>query len=58
MNTKIAVEQQTKSLSEYIDYYEICNRAEDKSPKTVSWYTANLKSFHQYLERRHLPDTG
>ena len=37
MNTKIAVEQEAKSLSECIGYYEICNRAEDKSPKTVTW---------------------
>jgi len=57
MNTQIAVEQEAKSLSEFIDYYEICNRAEDKSPKTVAWYSANLRSFHNYLKSRHLPDT-
>jgi site-specific recombinase XerD len=57
MNTQISVEQEVKSLSEFIDYYEICNRAEDKSPKTVAWYSANLKSFHNYLKSRHLPDT-
>ena len=57
MNTQILVEQEAKSLSEFIEYYEICNRAEDKSPKTVVWYSANLKSFHNYLKSRHLPDT-
>lgn len=49
--------QKAKSLSEFIDYYEICNKAEDKSPKTVTWYSANLKSFHNYLKSRHLPNT-
>jgi len=57
MNTQITVEEKAKSLSEFIDYYEICNRAENKSPKTVAWYSANLKSFHNYLKSRHLPDT-
>jgi site-specific recombinase XerD len=57
MNTQVTVQQEVKSLSEFIDYYEICNRAEDKSPKTVNWYTANLNSFHNYLKSRHLPDT-
>ena len=57
MNTQIAVQQEAKSLSEFIDYYEICNRAEDKSPKTVAWHSANLKSFHNYLKSRHLPGT-
>ena len=57
MNTQIKVEQEAKNLSEFIDYYDICNRAEDKSPKTVDWYNANLKCFHNYLKIRHLPDT-
>ena len=57
MNTQESIEQKIKSLSEYIEYYEICNRAESKSPKTISWYSANLKSFHNYLISRHLPDT-
>jgi len=57
MNAQLYLEQEAKSLSEFIDYYEICNRAEDKSLKTVSWYSANLKSFHNYLKTRHLPDT-
>jgi integrase/recombinase XerC/integrase/recombinase XerD len=43
-------------LVELIDYYEICNRAEGKSPKTLSWYSANLRSFNLYLRSRHIPD--
>jgi site-specific recombinase XerD len=57
MNTQVSLEEKSRSPSEFIDYYEICNRAEDKSPKTVSWYSANLKSFHNYLKSSHLPDT-
>ena len=57
MNTQVPLEQKAKSLSEYIDYYEICNRAEDKSPKTVVWYSANLRTFYSYLKSHHLPDT-
>jgi len=57
MNTQGTIQQEAKSFREFIDYYEICNRAEDKSAKTVAWYSANLKSFHNYLKIRHLPDT-
>ncbi len=57
MKIEIALEEKAKGLLEFIDYYKICNKAEDKSPKTISWYNANLKSFHNYLQSRHLPDT-
>jgi site-specific recombinase XerD len=57
MNTQASIDQEPKSLLELIDYYEICNKAEDKSPKTVAWYSANLKSFHHYLKSHHLLDT-
>jgi site-specific recombinase XerD len=57
MNTQVSLEKESKGLLEFIDYYEVCNRAEDKSFKTVAWYTANLKSFHNYLKNRCLPDT-
>ena len=46
-----------KRLSELIDYYEICNRAEGKSNRTIEWYSANLQRFHNYLKSRHLPDS-
>jgi site-specific recombinase XerD len=52
------IDQETsKRLSECIDYYEVCNRAEGKSPKTISWYSANLKSFRNYLKNRHVSDS-
>ena len=35
----------TLSLEELIDLYEVSNRAEGMSPKTICWYTANLKAF-------------
>ena len=57
MNTHNYNHETTKKLSECIDYYEICNRAEGKSPKTINWYTANLKSFRNYLKSRHLSDS-
>jgi site-specific recombinase XerD len=43
-------------LAELMDYYEVCNRAEGKSPKTISWYSANLRYFHSYLKSRHISD--
>ena len=49
MNTQASVQQGKKNLSEFIDYYEICNRAEDKSPKTVAWYSDILGLFAGYL---------
>jgi site-specific recombinase XerD len=49
--------EKTYKLSELIEYYEVCNRAEGKSLKTISWYSANLKIFHNYLKNRHLPDS-
>jgi len=49
--------EKSKKLSECIAYYEVCNRAEGKSPKTIDWYSANLNMFHRYLHDRHLPDS-
>jgi len=57
MSTNVINQETVKKLSEFIDYYEICNRAEGKSTKTISWYSANLKSFRNYLKNRHLPDS-
>jgi site-specific recombinase XerD len=48
--------EKTHKLNELIEYYEVCNRAEGKSPKTISWYSANLKNFRNYLKNWHLPD--
>ena len=45
------------TIDKLIGLYERSNQAEGKSLKTVTWYSANLKSFHSYLKSRHLPDT-
>jgi site-specific recombinase XerD len=47
--------EQTKTLTELIGYYEICNRAEGKSERTIEWYSANLRRFLTYIKNRHLP---
>ncbi len=57
MTTHISNQETVKKLSQYIDYYEVCNKAEGKSPRTISWYSANLRRFHNYLKSRHLPDS-
>ncbi len=57
MSTHMGNQKSAKRLSECIDYYEVCNRAEGKSPKTISWYSANLRRFRNYLKSRHLPDS-
>ncbi len=57
MTTHVNTKEKAHKLFELIEYYEVCNRAEGKSPKTISWYSANLKSFRNYLKKRHLPDS-
>ena len=57
MTTHVNTPEKKHRLSELIEYYEVCNKAEGKSPKTISWYSANLKSFRNYLKSRHLPDS-
>ena len=56
MTTHVNSKEKSHKLFELIDYYEVCNRAEGKSPKTISWYSANLKNFRNYLKNSHLPD--
>ena len=57
MTIHVNTKEKPHKLFELIDYYEVCNRAEGKSPKTISWYSANLKSFFNYLKNRHLSDS-
>jgi len=57
MSTNVINQEIVKKLAELIEYYEVCNRAEGKSPKTISWYSANLKNFRNYLKNRHLSDS-
>ena len=39
-----------------VQYYEVCNQSEGKSPKTVQWYSQNLGHFCRYLSDMHLSD--
>ncbi len=57
MTTHVDTKEKVHKLFELIEYYEVCNRAEGKTPKTISWYSANLKSFRNYLKNRHLSDS-
>ena len=50
-------QEKTHTLSELIDYYEVCNRAEGKSYRTIGWYSANPKRFRNYLKSRHLSES-
>jgi site-specific recombinase XerD len=47
---------ESKTLAELVDYYEMCNRSEGKSPNTVEWYSANLRQFRSYLQSRRLSE--
>ncbi len=57
MAAHINTKEKSHKLFELIEYYEVCNRTEGKSPKTISWYSANLKSFRNYLKSRHISDS-
>jgi site-specific recombinase XerD len=57
MSRQYSNSEQCNKLSNLIGYYEICNRSEGKSPKTVNWYSSNLKRFYHYLEDKHLSDS-
>jgi len=57
MTTHVNTKEKAHKLFELIEYYEVCNKAEGKSPKTINWYSANLKNFRNYLKNRHLPDS-
>ena len=50
-------QEKTNTLSELIGYYEVCNRAEGKSYRTIGWCSANLKRFCSYLKSRHLSES-
>jgi site-specific recombinase XerD len=56
MLVKTKQQEKAYNLPELINYYELCNRAEGKSLKTITWYSSNLNRFHRYLKARHLPD--
>ena len=54
--TLITPKTNTK-LYELIEYYEICNRCENKSIRTIAWYTANLNHFLNYLKFHKVSDS-
>jgi site-specific recombinase XerD len=55
--SNIKNQEKQYNLPALINYYELCNRAEGKSPKTIIWYSANLKRFYSYLKDRHIHDS-
>ena len=48
---------ESQNVPDLIDYFEICNRSEGKSKKTIDWYSRNLRYFYRYIKSRHLPDS-
>jgi len=42
------------SFDELIQEYELCNHAEGKSPKTISWYNDILRQYSRYLKNCNL----
>jgi integrase/recombinase XerC/integrase/recombinase XerD len=56
--TKKQVKQlKDKPLLDLIDYFELCNRSEGKSQRTISFYTQNLMHFYRYLKSRHMSES-
>ena len=45
----------TPTLDQVIDVYILCCATEGKSPKTISWYSANLRRFRDYIKKEGLP---
>ena len=46
------------NLVRLTESYALCLSTEGKSTKTITWYTANLKRFTQFLSDNHLPDSA
>jgi site-specific recombinase XerD len=57
MSTTKVISAAAQRLPELIAYYEVSNRAEGKSERTVTWYSANLRRFCDYLSSRHLSNS-
>ena len=45
------------NLVRLTESYALCLSTEGKSPKTITWYTANLKRFAQFLSDNHIPNS-
>jgi len=57
MSIHIHNQEKANTLVELMEYYEVCNRAEGKSYRTIGWYSTNLKRFRSYLNSRHLSES-
>jgi hypothetical protein len=57
MSNQTASQETQYKLSELIDYYEVCNKAEGRNPKIIVRDSAKLRRFSGYLKSRHLPDS-
>ena len=44
----------TPTIDQLIESYIVCCATEGKSPKTISWYSANLRRFRHYLKQEGL----
>ena len=44
----------TQTIDQAIESYIVCCATEGKSPKTIDWYSANLRRFRDYLRREGL----
>jgi site-specific recombinase XerD len=44
------------NLARLTESYAHCLASEGKSPKTIEWYTANLKRFTKFLDDSHFSD--
>jgi len=55
--TTSATQKTNTKLYELIEYYEVCNRCANKSPRTITWYTDNLNQFLAYLKSNKLSDS-
>jgi len=54
--TTLKTQKTNTKLYELIDYYEVCNRCESKSQRTITWYTDDLNQFLNYLKSHKLSD--
>ena len=55
MKTETALPQKkvaALNLDDLIRRYELSNRADGKSPRTISWYTEMLTLFSHYLKEK------
>jgi len=52
-----AIMEISLNLVHLTESYALCLSTEGKSPKTIEWYTANLKRFTQFLSDNQMPES-